>query len=308
MTTVSRPPSIAPFFTDRDFEFEFRCALGDTAHGVGDPGMWLATAASITDGDRGSWFDAWNARGDQLSAMAPTLTDPVAVGWAWRAASAAYSRALSAVDGLPAERADAVLLPTFRRTALLGRLRRRLGRRARPGRDSLRGNHPARLSAAPGRHRHAAADVDHDERQRRVDQRSVGKRRGWRAGPRLERLRLRRPGPAVDAVRARARRSATIGRRSSPRWSTPLSARDDVDADRLVAYGDQPGRLLAAPGARVRAPDRCRRRRSGRGRRCCVLDLQSRRQDADDARHRVTAPTSTATCVTPPWFRGCDAR
>lgn len=114
MTTVSRPPSIAPFFTDRDFEFEFRCALGDTAHGVGDPGMWLATAASITDGDRGSWFDAWNARGDQLSAMAPTLTDPVAVGWAWRAASAAYSRALSAVDGLPAERADAVLLPTFR--------------------------------------------------------------------------------------------------------------------------------------------------------------------------------------------------
>ena len=112
MTGTTVP--VAPFFTDRDLDFEFRCALGDTAHGVGDPGMWLATAASITDGDRSSWFDAWKARGDQLSAMAPSLTDPTAAGWAWRAASAAYARALAAVDGLPGEHGDAVLLPTFR--------------------------------------------------------------------------------------------------------------------------------------------------------------------------------------------------
>lgn len=116
MTSTTDPATaaVAPFFTDRDFDFEFRCALGETAHGVGDPGMWLATAASITDGDRASWFDAWTARGDQLAAMAPTLSDPTALTWAWRAASAAYSRALPAVDGLPAERAEAVLLPTFR--------------------------------------------------------------------------------------------------------------------------------------------------------------------------------------------------
>ncbi len=114
MTSTTGTQAVAPWFTDRNFDFEFRCALGDTAHGVGDPGMWLATAASITDGDRASWFDAWTARGDQLSALAPTLTDPTAVAWAWRAASAAYSRALPAVDGLPAERGDAILLPTFR--------------------------------------------------------------------------------------------------------------------------------------------------------------------------------------------------
>jgi hypothetical protein len=112
--TTATTPAVAPFFTDADFDYEFRCALGDTAHGVGDPGMWLATAAAITDGDRQSWFDAWAARGDQLAALAPTLTDPLAAQWAWLSASAAYSRALGAVDGL--EHPDAVLLPTFRRS------------------------------------------------------------------------------------------------------------------------------------------------------------------------------------------------
>ncbi|MCF7553656.1 S9 family peptidase [Pseudonocardia sp. WMMC193] len=107
-------PTVTPFFSDTDFDFEFRCALGETAHGVGDPGMWLATAARITDGDRQSWFDAWTARGDQLAALAPTLTDAQAVGWAWLSASGAYSRALGAVDGLADP--DAVLLPTFRRS------------------------------------------------------------------------------------------------------------------------------------------------------------------------------------------------
>ncbi|MBV9921465.1 MAG: hypothetical protein JOY78_11510 [Pseudonocardia sp.] len=108
-------PAVAPFFADADFDYEFRCALGGTAHGVGDPGMWLAMAAGIVDGDRSSWFAAWTARGDQLSALAPELSDPEAAGWAWLSASGAYSRALNAVDGLPPEEADTVLLPTFRR-------------------------------------------------------------------------------------------------------------------------------------------------------------------------------------------------
>ncbi len=107
---------VRAFFTDPDFDFEFRCALGATAYGVGDPGMWLATAARIVDGDRPSWFAAWSERADQLSELAATTLsgDPAATCWAYRSASAAYSRALGAVDGLPAEQADAVLTPTFR--------------------------------------------------------------------------------------------------------------------------------------------------------------------------------------------------
>jgi len=112
MTTSS--PATRPFFTDPDFDFEFRCALGDTANGVGDPGMWLATAARIADGDRSSWFTAWTNRAGQLAELAASLADDAASAWAWLAASAAYSRALGAVDGLPSDLADAVLIPTFR--------------------------------------------------------------------------------------------------------------------------------------------------------------------------------------------------
>jgi hypothetical protein len=53
------------------FDFEFRDALGATAYGVGDPGMWLATAREIVDGDRQSWFDAWTARADQTPDRLP---------------------------------------------------------------------------------------------------------------------------------------------------------------------------------------------------------------------------------------------
>ena len=113
--TATSTAAVTPFFTDPDFDYDFRCALGGTARGVGDPGMWLATAAGIVDGDRASWFAAWTARGDQLADLAAGPTDPRSAGWALLSASAAYSLALGAVDGLPPDRADAVLLPTFRK-------------------------------------------------------------------------------------------------------------------------------------------------------------------------------------------------
>ena len=107
---------IRPFFTDRDFDFDFRCLLGQAAYGIGDVGMWLATAGEITDGDRPSWFTAWTRRADQLAAMgqAMTATDPVAAAWAYLSASTTYSAAVLAVYGMPAEEAGAVTLPTFR--------------------------------------------------------------------------------------------------------------------------------------------------------------------------------------------------
>src|SRR5690606_38867898 len=145
MTTSS--PATRPFFTDPDFDFEVRCALGDTANGVGDPGMWLAAAARIADGDPSSWFTAWpnraGLRGEaargirldtaprtaprdrsrrfpawphrpgQLAEPAAPLAADAASAWARLAGSAAHSRALGAVDGLPSDLADAVLIPTF---------------------------------------------------------------------------------------------------------------------------------------------------------------------------------------------------
>jgi hypothetical protein len=107
---------VRPFFADADFDYAFRCALGATGYGAGDLGMWLATAARIVDGDRQSWFTAWSERADQLVRLADATVaaDPVGASWAYLSASAAYSRALGAVDGLPAEQADAVAVPTFR--------------------------------------------------------------------------------------------------------------------------------------------------------------------------------------------------
>jgi hypothetical protein len=116
-TSIDAAGSVPNFFTDADFDFEFRNALGATAYGVGDPGMWLATAARIVDGDRQSWFTAWSERADQLAELAEAARaggDEPGARWAFLSASAAYSRALGAVDGLPPEQADAVLLPTFR--------------------------------------------------------------------------------------------------------------------------------------------------------------------------------------------------
>jgi hypothetical protein len=106
------------FFADPDFDYETRLALGAAASGVGDVGLVLATVADVVDGDRSSWFAAWTARADQLAARGDrwrSAGDLLGASWAYLAASDACARALNAVDGLPAEQGDAVLLPTFRR-------------------------------------------------------------------------------------------------------------------------------------------------------------------------------------------------
>lgn len=106
---------VAPFFSDPDFDFEFRDALGATAYGVGDLGLWLATAARIVDGDWSSWFTAWSDRARELAALAEASTaDPATASWAYLAASAAWSRAMGAIDGMPADQGQTALLPTFR--------------------------------------------------------------------------------------------------------------------------------------------------------------------------------------------------
>lgn len=106
------------FFADPGFDFGIRSILGATAYGVGDAGMVLATAAQITDGDWASWLSAWTARADQLAEIGKqrrAAGDHRGAGWAFLTAADALFRSLDAVDGLPAERAEAVLLPTFRK-------------------------------------------------------------------------------------------------------------------------------------------------------------------------------------------------
>jgi hypothetical protein len=106
------------FFSDPDFDFETRIALGNAAGGVGDVGLVLATVVGVADGDRTGWFAAWTARAEQLGDLGDTWRaagDLPGASWAYLAASEACARALNVVDGLPPERADAVLLPTFRR-------------------------------------------------------------------------------------------------------------------------------------------------------------------------------------------------
>ena len=117
MTATDTPTSTDRFFTDATFDFEFRDALGATAYGVGDPGMWLATAREIVDGNQQSWFDAWTTRADQLSSLgdaAAAQGDRHGASWAYLSASAAYSKAMGVIDGLPTDEGNAVLLPTFR--------------------------------------------------------------------------------------------------------------------------------------------------------------------------------------------------
>jgi hypothetical protein len=142
------------FFADPDFDFETRMALGSTAYGVGDPGIVLATVARIVDGDRSSWFAAWSQRAEQLTALADAgvVADPRGARWAYLSASAAYSRALGAVDGLSAEQADAVMRPDVPRLPTqLGRDDRRIGRPVCPRGRALRRHRAAGLPAAARR-------------------------------------------------------------------------------------------------------------------------------------------------------------
>jgi hypothetical protein len=106
------------FFATQSFDYGIRISLGATAYGVGDVGTVLAVAARITDGDWSSWFSAWTDRAEEFAVLGTqhrAAGDLRGACWAFLAASDAWSRALDAVDGLPAEQADAVLHPTIRK-------------------------------------------------------------------------------------------------------------------------------------------------------------------------------------------------
>ena len=187
----------------------------------------------------------------------------------------------------PGRRRAAADLPPWPR--VLGRHGRRLGRPVRPRRRAVRGQHAARLPAASGRVRRRAADAGDDQRQRRLAPALVAAGRADAHGPRLERLRLRRAGPAVDAVRARGAVPARLGGRADPgrrRAGRPARRR----CERAHRLRHQPGRLLASTGLGLRAPVRRRGGRPG-GRGCVhVLDGLPSAGDGAAARLRAEGP------------------
>ena len=106
--------ALGGFFSNADFDFEARIALGATASGVGDVGLVLAILDKITDGDPQSWFDAWTATAADLAGRSEQALGRghlATASWAFLGAAEYYIKALVFVDGLADQ---SVLLPTFR--------------------------------------------------------------------------------------------------------------------------------------------------------------------------------------------------
>jgi hypothetical protein len=93
-------PPVAPaagsdrFFRNGDLNFNFLIALGSAAYGLADPGVLLAVAARITDGDPGSAFAAFNGAGEALAAAA----DEAAAAGRLASAGDLYRQASNLID------------------------------------------------------------------------------------------------------------------------------------------------------------------------------------------------------------------
>ncbi len=61
---------MAASFHDDDFQFQFMLALGQAYHRLSDVGECLAAAANVRNGNPESWFKAWLATADRVSAIA----------------------------------------------------------------------------------------------------------------------------------------------------------------------------------------------------------------------------------------------
>ncbi|PVZ04568.1 alpha/beta hydrolase family protein [Actinomycetospora cinnamomea] len=102
----------AGFFADEGWDFAVRIALGQCASGATDAGEVLATIARIKGAD--TWTTEWSARADQLQGTAEHRAEQGDE----RGAAAAFLRAASywalALDGLTGEQDSERLTSTFR--------------------------------------------------------------------------------------------------------------------------------------------------------------------------------------------------
>lgn len=68
------------FFKDQTYHFQTLRALSDIPYGGADTAEVLETIGHITAGDADSWFTAWEATGDSVSALARRTLDPISRG------------------------------------------------------------------------------------------------------------------------------------------------------------------------------------------------------------------------------------
>lgn len=100
-------------FTDDDFDFAARSAVGKAAQGVMDLGVVMRTLGGIADGDPRSWFSEWHTTADRLhgqGAAASAAGRSSTAAWFLLGAAEAYSRAVAFIEGMDD---DSALLPTF---------------------------------------------------------------------------------------------------------------------------------------------------------------------------------------------------
>ncbi|ADB50237.1 alpha/beta hydrolase family protein [Conexibacter woesei] len=80
------------FFKDEEQQFLTEVALGSIAYRVAEAGEVLTTITAIDDGDRESWFAAWNGLGERLAGAAQATSGPGARDL-WLRAAGAYAAA-----------------------------------------------------------------------------------------------------------------------------------------------------------------------------------------------------------------------
>ncbi|HEX4224283.1 MAG TPA: hypothetical protein VHZ97_18075 [Pseudonocardiaceae bacterium] len=100
-------------FTDDDFDFSARHAIGKAAQGTFDIGVAITTLGRIVDGDPRSWLREWRATADRLQRQAIAAERAgqcQTAAWFYLGAADAYARAMAFIDALPD---DSALVPTF---------------------------------------------------------------------------------------------------------------------------------------------------------------------------------------------------
>jgi hypothetical protein len=102
------------FFTNDAFNFKVQSMLGELRTGCGDAGEIFTAVAKITDGDDTSWVTEWQALGDRVAQVAKDAAAKnhrVSARDAYLRASAYYAAVLEAVDGV--DNADVALKTAF---------------------------------------------------------------------------------------------------------------------------------------------------------------------------------------------------
>ncbi|HEX3786528.1 MAG TPA: hypothetical protein VHW44_01600 [Pseudonocardiaceae bacterium] len=118
MTADARPAGhrtlTGRLFTEDDFDFNARTAIGKASQGACDIGVAVQTLARIADGDPESWLREWTLTADRLQRQAVAGEQagqyPTAA-WFYLGAADAYARAMAFIDALPD---DSALVPTFK--------------------------------------------------------------------------------------------------------------------------------------------------------------------------------------------------